>query len=76
MSKNRNIDWSRVDYRSLTQTQRLAVTQAAIDQAHRERGEFLAAQMIRLGRLPDRAVDWVLRAVFAPKIPARPSRCA
>ena len=74
MKNDRNINWSGLDFRALTPSQRQIIQHAAIVRAHRERAAFIRAGLGLPLKWLDRAVEMALRAYFTPKISAPRSR--
>ena len=63
-----------INYRSLTSEERSALIRAITERAHRERAEFLWSVGRALYRRYDRAIEWMLRAYFSPRLPANSRR--
>ena|SRR3974390_361979 len=59
-----------INYRSLTSDERSSLFRAITERAHRERAEFLRSLGSALYRRYDRAIEWMLRAYFSPRLPA------
>lgn len=65
-----------LDYHSLSPAERAALLSQLIARAHQERSEDIRGALLALSGWLNRVFETVLRAVFRPKIPVPPSRCA